>query len=85
MENSSDSSSGRRPDSKSDEFLIIFILGTEMRRCECTTFPIHRYTYWDFKSNVIVKGASSKLACTISPSQPSTAVPPSSRPVEIQK
>ena len=41
---------GRRPDSKSDEFLIIFILGTEIWRCECTNFPIHRYTYWDFES-----------------------------------
>ena len=28
FENSSDSSSGRRPDSKSDEFVIIFILST---------------------------------------------------------
>ena len=49
-ENSSDLSSGRRPVSKSDEFLVILIVLSEIMRCEHGTFPIHGHTYWDFES-----------------------------------
>ena len=49
-ENSSDSSSGRRPVSKSDEFLVIRIFLPEIMRCEHVAFPIHGHTYWDFES-----------------------------------
>ena len=52
-ENSSDLSSGRRPVSKSDEFLVILIVLPEIMRCEHDTFPIHGHTYWDFESEHI--------------------------------
>ena len=52
FENSSDLRSGRRPVSKFDEFSKSITTVDEIRRCENTTFPIHRYTYWDFESQV---------------------------------
>ena len=42
FENSSDLRSGRRPVSKSDEFSKSITTVDEIRRCENTTFPIHR-------------------------------------------
>ena len=56
-ENSSDLSSGRRPVSKSDEFLVILIVLPEIMRCEHGTFPIHGHTYWDFESRPFMEVA----------------------------
>ena len=47
---SSELSSGRRPESKSDEKCEVTLLIIEIWRCEFSMFPIHRYTYWDFES-----------------------------------
>ena len=54
FENSSDLRSGRRPVSKSDEFSKSITTIDEIRRGENTTFPIHRYTYWDFESTTLL-------------------------------
>ena len=58
---------------------------TEAVRATTTELPLVPGHMSSPEANVIVKGATQKLTRTISPSQPSTAVPPSSRPVEIQK
>ena len=52
-ENSTDLSSGPGPMSKSDEFSVIRIAISEIRRCEHNAFPINGYTYWDFESESV--------------------------------
>ena len=48
IKNSSDLSTGRRPKSKSAEFLMCTILVTEILRCENFNFFIHITSFWEF-------------------------------------